>query len=232
MMRFFLFFILIQINSFVFSQKIEYGIYKSSKGSILKLNNDNSFYFKKQNIFHTDITAVDLISFSDGKFLQKKDFLILRSKPYDSITSMIKINEVINKDKHLDSVNIRLKMNSDEIKIFVCGTGLETKYNDNDYGGCFLLKEGDNKVKLFYSENFNFRVYPNIESVKFRTNMGNINTFFFQSKNFKKSITSGINVDVDFDAQSFLRVNFDEEFALIKGKTIRFLGEDFSIVEW
>lgn len=228
MIRFFLFLLLIQINnSFLFGQKLEYGTYKSTKGSILKINNNNTFYFKKQDIFHTDIIAVDLISFSDGIYNQRDNFLVLNSKPYDSINTMIQTNEVINKNKKIDSsINIKLTTNNDEIKTFICGTGLENIYNSNDYGGCFLLKEGINEVKLFHSENFHIRIYPNIESPRFRTKIDNINTFFFQSKSLKKSITSGLDVNIDFDTQNFLRIFFNEEIAIIKGDIIRFLGED------
>jgi hypothetical protein len=211
----------------VYSQKINFGTYISKKGSILKLKNDNTFFHEKQQIFHSDIELIDRISWSTGSFKINNNHIIFKSYVNDKLNDSIKVKGIKRNIKTGDSLVIKLSTGNDNIKIFICETGLERKYNRDDYGGCFLLKEGVNKVPIFIAENFHFRIYPNIESVYFRNNYSKINTLFFETKKYQKEIYSDLEIEINFDLDNFLQYDFDEEIALIKGNIIRFLGEDF-----
>ncbi|SDM14523.1 hypothetical protein [Chryseobacterium taihuense] len=202
------------------------GVYKSKQGSIIELKKNNKYTYVKQDVFSH---LVDRKLLSTGNFKRKNDILILKSENKDSKLGEI-VTEIKSNLSGVDSINLNLKTNTDAINVFVCNTGLQKNNNIGYHDNCYRLFDGKNIVPTFDSGNFYFSIYPNTDSPLFRLNFDNIQTLYFNSKNYSKLRNSDLSIDIDFDIQKFLNSFFEEEFAIIKGGRIRFMGEDFSMV--
>lgn len=199
------------------------GVYQSKNGSILELKKDHSYTYVKQNVFSH---LVDTELLSQGVFEVKKNILILKNKSAEEKIDKISIKEIDINSTRKDSIKVNLHTNTKQFKVFVCDTGLELLKKDNDYSGCYPLNEGLNKISKIYPEKFHFRIFPNIEEYSFRMNFDKINRLYFVSRDFTKRLNTDLDINIEFDPRNFLNSSNEEEIAIIKEKTIRFLGED------
>lgn len=210
------------------SQNTLTGTYRSKKGSLLKINSNNTFFYQKESMITHDVVIHEIKGFSLGKFKQEKDLLVLQTifnqKIADSIINKgIRIKEERNIDK--DSVEIILNPVNNMLKVFICGTGIEYRYNNKDFSGCYLLKDR-NIVPVFSSKDFYFRIYPNIDNPIIRSEY-HINTMFFDTKKFSKNVNNNLEISIVFDLLNFSMISFDGETVLIGNNKLSFLNEDF-----
>lgn len=224
-----IFFITLFFNQFFFSQKIEYGKYISSNGSFLILKKDKTFYFQKERTLKLDVESKEILMKSFGSFIQKNNLLFLTSSKKAYIDSLnnenFKIREIDNLNK-VDSISVKFTKKDSSLKMFICGTGINSSNNLEDTSGCFQLQKND-KIPIFYSDKIFFRIYPNFDDVKIRNDY-NINTAYIDSKYFiKNKINSSLLVDLNFDYNNFSFINFEQDIVLIQDKKLMFKGEEF-----
>lgn len=175
------------------------GTYRSKKGSLLKINSNNTFFYQNESIITHDVVIHEIKGFSLGKFKQEKNLLVLQTtfnqKIADSIINKgVRLKEKHNIDK--DSVEIILNPVNNMLKVFICGTGIEYTYNNKDFSGCYLLKDR-NIVPVFSSKDFYFRIYPNIDNPIIRSEY-HINTMFFDTKKFSKNVNNNLEISIVF----------------------------------
>lgn len=160
------------------------GIYKSKNGSILELRKDSSYEYVKQHLFSHYIDR-ELLKY--GTFEIKNNILVLKKEKIRKEINKINILEVKSTFKRIDSVILNLKLNTDQVSAFICDTGLQKENSNLGYSdNCFRLYHGNNKVPIFNSENFHFKLYPNTEDGLFRMNFDNIYKLYYRSKDFSK----------------------------------------------
>lgn len=207
-----------------------YGTYRSKNGSFLKLNFDNTFYYQKKTTTIQDVISLDVEGYSFGKFRREKNFLrlntFLSKKNIDSlINNNIELKEYNIEKRSKDSIEVKLNLKNSNLKIFMCGAGVELLYNKKDISGCYLLQE-KNILPIFTSKDFYFQIFPNIDNSLVRSEY-KINTLFFTTKKFSKSINSDLEINIDFDPNNFSFLFFKGEYVMINGNKLSFLDEIF-----
>ncbi|MEY8761400.1 hypothetical protein [Chryseobacterium tongliaoense] len=207
-----------------FAQDVEYGKYVSKSGSFLVIKKNKKFYFQKEKTVKLDITSKEIIAKSFGNFERKNNMLLFTTTSYDSIAEKSFKLEELDKSSN-DSINIRFKKYDELIKVYICGTGLENSKRVDDTSSCMII--GNNtKLPKFYSEKFYFKIYPNLDDWRMRSDY-NINTISFTTKNYKNMIHNNLLIDTDFDTTDFALEKFESDIAIIENKKIIFKGEEF-----
>lgn len=208
---------------------IKLGCYKSKEGSQLILKSDSSFSYQKERNRQFDISTKEIFMKSYGKFTVTENVIFLTTKnnglSSEELLKKIKLSEMNYTKQKKDSVLISVINKKNNLKVYICNTGLEHLNVPGDVSSCLELKSR-NVLPAFYPEKYFFRLYPDFDN--FRVRYGyHINTMYFDSAEFSKKDNSDLVLDLDFNISDFALTRFEQDIVLIKKDKLFFKGEEF-----
>ena len=213
-----------------FCQNIKHGTYLSKNGSSLKITADGTFdYSKEFHQYTNDVYIQKKIEQSYGKYEIKNGLLVLNTEEryIDSIIDKSIRFVEIEDSKTKDSINITVKKN-DFIKVYLCKTGLELKYDIEDYTSSFFLSKNRIKVPKFYANYLSIKIYPNMDNYYMRSGLSDIKRICFESKKFiRNDSNKDLFIEIDFNVFNFYYVELNDEIVLIENDKLKFRGEEY-----
>lgn len=215
-----------------YCQKLEFGIYESKEGSILKLLNNHSFYYKRSKVkIDSDIISLwnDYESYGNFKYNEGLIYLCSDELKLESqiergiIFNLNEIEKELKPGLELEN-KIIVNYNKELISVYLCNTGIEIDSNYDDISNCFKLDKVTKTKNAF--EKFFIRIYPNLNNYETR-GLHTFKTLYFDSKKISKKMENDIEIDISFEMKNFDLVYFNNELMNFKNGKIFHEGQEF-----